>query len=60
MYLKFRLAYTLAHRLLYLKQKNFRVANTLPDGANQFTHLKKNTKEIPENVEFNNGRSIQN
>ena len=59
MSIKFKLAFTLAHRLLYLKQKNLGVANTLPGGDNKFTRSKKIAKEIRENVEFNNVRSIQ-
>jgi len=47
--MKFRLAFTLAHRLLNLKQKNLGVANTLPGGDNQFTRSKKIAKEIREN-----------
>jgi hypothetical protein len=50
-----KFAYTLAHRLLSLKQKSLRVANTLADSPNQFTHSKKIAKEIQEN----NDRSIQ-
>jgi hypothetical protein len=44
MTLKIRLAFTLAHRLLYLKQKNLGFANTLPEGDNQFVRSKKNSE----------------
>ncbi len=41
MYPKFRLTFILAHRLLSLKQKDLKVANTLPAGDNQSAHLAK-------------------
>jgi hypothetical protein len=49
MTLKIRLAFTVVHRLLYLKQKNLGVANTLTGGDNQFTRSKKILQEIREN-----------
>jgi hypothetical protein len=44
MTLKIRLAFTVAHRLLYLKQKNLGAVNTLPEGDNQFARSKKNSE----------------
>jgi hypothetical protein len=46
MTLKIRLAFTLEHRLLYSKQKNLGVANTLTNGDNQFARSKNNSERI--------------
>ena len=59
MTLKIRLTITVAHRLLYLKQKNLGVPNTLTGGDNQFTRSKNIAEEIRENnvskLSANNG-----
>jgi hypothetical protein len=39
-----KLAFTLACRLLFLKKKYLRVANTLPASDNQFAQPKKNSE----------------